>query len=163
MFFNRDAHQLAACSHSGLLEQLLQNGLDRALRDGELSPDLLVGKPLKNPFEHRLLALRKLMPAPRRSGIAGSRGYNRPRYSRIEPDFPLRHLADRLYQASWWAVLEKHTRGAVLQRAQHHGVAHARGHHQRAPYEAMVARLFQKACPLLRPEVVIQQRHIRLF
>ena len=59
ILFQRDPHQLAACVHSGLGEELLQRSFDRTFRDANLLGDLLVGEALKYEREDLPFTLRK--------------------------------------------------------------------------------------------------------
>ena len=159
MFLQGDAHELATCTHTGLLKELLQYCLDRTLGDSQPRANLFVGQPFKYPLEHSLFALRQPL-SPGRGGVAGGRGNDGSGYRRVEPDLSGNNLSDGLNQAAGRTVLEKDAGRTVFQGAQHNRVAHAGGYQEDLAEEAAAACLIDKLRSLLMAKIVIQQNDV---
>ena len=90
-------HQLAPCSHAGLIEQMLQGRLDCRLGRTDLAGNLPVGRSTKDPSEDRPFAFFQAIQA--KVLVLRITVGQELDHSPIHPSLAARHQSDRLHQA----------------------------------------------------------------
>jgi hypothetical protein len=112
MLLERDAHELTSSADAGLLEQLLERGLHRALRGPQPRGDLLLASPSNTP--RRTARSRPLKPAFRDS-LGPLRREDGPEITLIDPGCPADDGPDCLGEETRGILLEEDSRSSFGQ------------------------------------------------
>ncbi len=162
MLFQDDAHQLTACPHASLGEELLQCCFDRTLRHPDSCRNLFVGKSFEHAGEHLPLTLGEwLCSIVLRGSYLGFEDFIQ--VLLLQPYLASHHVADCLRQQCGGIVFSKNSGDSRADQLRSHLWFHTRGHDQRFSVESLFLCQPEKLPAVTLPQIEIKEYDIDLI